>query len=138
MLCLAHAAATWFMTGVIWYCQVVHYPLFPRCADDPGYFTANVKRTGFLVLPVMLAELVLAVLLCVRFGGPGPWAGIFLLGAIWGVTLFQQLPSHLALGRGWSEALFQDAVLNANWARVALWTARAALASFFIRAFELC
>lgn len=138
MLCLAHAAATWFMTGVIWYCQVVHYPLFPRLADDPGYFSTNVRRTGFLVLPVMIAELALAVLLCVRVGGPWTWGGLFLLGAIWGLTLFQQLPSHLALARGWDQGRFEDAVLNANWARVALWTARAALASFFIRAFELC
>lgn len=138
MLCLVHAAATWFMTGVIWYCQVVHYPLFPRCAEDPGYFSENLKRTGFLVLPVMLAELAAAVLLCVRHGGPGPWAGLFLLGGIWGLTVFQQFPSHLALSRGWSETVFQDAVLSANWARLGLWTVRAALASFFIRAFELC
>ncbi|MCK6525129.1 hypothetical protein L6R49_27300, partial [Myxococcota bacterium] len=28
LLLLIHAAATWFMVGLIWFVQIVHYPLF--------------------------------------------------------------------------------------------------------------
>ena len=31
---LAHAAATLFMVGLIWFVQVVHYPLFARVGPD--------------------------------------------------------------------------------------------------------
>jgi hypothetical protein len=45
LLLLANAAATFFMVGVIWFVQVVHYPLFARVgtldfppipSDTPG------------------------------------------------------------------------------------------------------
>ena len=34
LLLLLHAAATLFMTGLIWFVQVVHYPLFARVGED--------------------------------------------------------------------------------------------------------
>lgn len=133
----AHAAATLMMTGIIWYAQVVHYPLFPLAKDEPRYFRLNMGRTGLLTIPIMLAELLCAVALCLAGRGAEAWAGLFLLGGIWALTLFQQLPSHLALGRGWDEPLFRRAVRRANWARVLLWTARAGLALSFMRPRDL-
>ncbi|MFY0528690.1 hypothetical protein ACN28I_37835 [Archangium gephyra] len=35
LVLLAHAAATLFMVGLIWFVQVVHYPLFSRVVGPP-------------------------------------------------------------------------------------------------------
>ena len=31
---IVHAVSTWFMVGLIWMIQTVHYPLFARLGDD--------------------------------------------------------------------------------------------------------
>ena len=34
LLPIVHVLATWFMTGVIWFVQVVHYPLMARVGAE--------------------------------------------------------------------------------------------------------
>lgn len=61
-LLLAHAASTLAMTGVIWFVQVVHYPLF-AAVGRKGFaaFEASHRRlTTWVVAPLMLVELVCA------------------------------------------------------------------------------
>jgi sterol desaturase/sphingolipid hydroxylase (fatty acid hydroxylase superfamily) len=63
---VANLAATWFMVGLIWFVQVVHYPLFAAVpAGEPfaAYHRQHVRRTTWVVAPVMLVELVTAVAL---------------------------------------------------------------------------
>ena len=31
---IIHAAATWFMVGLIWFVQIVHYPMFANVGRD--------------------------------------------------------------------------------------------------------
>jgi hypothetical protein len=47
------------MTGLIWFVQVVHYPLFARVGGDGyrEYQIEHMRRTGWVVGPAMLAEL---------------------------------------------------------------------------------
>jgi hypothetical protein len=65
LLLLSNAAATLFMTGVIWFVQVVHYPLFQ--ATGTTEFTAYEQRhtslTTTVVGPAMCIEGVTACLL---------------------------------------------------------------------------
>ena len=73
---LLHLAATLFMVGVIWFVQVVHYPLLARVGTSgfEAYEQAHTRRTGWVVAPPMLAELVTAVLLLwVRPAGVQLW-----------------------------------------------------------------
>ena len=54
-LLLAHLISTWFMTGLIWLVQIVHYPLF-TFVDKSNYNSfqnAHMLRIGILVIPVM-------------------------------------------------------------------------------------
>jgi len=62
---LVHAGATWFMTGLIWFVQIVHYPLMGAVQADafPAYEVAHQRRTTWVVGPVMLIEASCAVLL---------------------------------------------------------------------------
>jgi hypothetical protein len=67
LLLLAHAAATLFMVGVIWFVQVVHYPLFARVGtpDFSTYSIRHTRLTGLVVGPAMLLEAATAVALVV-------------------------------------------------------------------------
>jgi hypothetical protein len=73
-LLIFHGAATLYMTGVIWFVQIVHYPLFSR-VGQPGfseYAREHVRRTGRVVAGPMLVELASAVAVVWVVGGPWP------------------------------------------------------------------
>jgi hypothetical protein len=55
---LAHLAATLFMVGVIWFVQMVHYPLFSRIGPEKFslYSEARSRLTTHVVGPPMLVE----------------------------------------------------------------------------------
>ena len=48
---LVHAAATWFLVGLIWIIQVVHYPLFARVGED-GFVAYEAAHTRLISLVV--------------------------------------------------------------------------------------
>jgi hypothetical protein len=129
LLPVAHAAATLFMAGLIWFVQIVHYPLFGRvgAAESAAYGREHARRTGWVAGPAMLVELVLALALAAR-GGALAWAGLALLGVIWASTALVQVPLHRRLAAGPDPAARLQLV-RTNWIRTAAWTARAVLAS---------
>ena len=53
-----HAFATVAMTGLIWFVQVVHYPLFARVGEEGfhAYEAAHARATSRVVAPLMLGE----------------------------------------------------------------------------------
>lgn len=129
---LLHLAATVFMVGVIWFVQIVHYPLFGRVGTEgfAGYSTAHSRLTGFVVGPPMLVEAATAVVLVVHPPEGVPFSlvltGLLLLAAIWLSTAFLQSPQHTVLGRGFRPATHRFLV-RTNWVRTALWTVRGLL-----------
>jgi hypothetical protein len=131
LLPIAHAAATLFMTGVIWFVQVVHYPLFGRVGaqEFAAYAREHADRTGRVVGPAMAVELALALALAARAGaGALAWAGLALLAVIWGSTALVQVPLHRRLAAGPDHAA-QRRLVRTNWIRTAAWTARAVIAT---------
>lgn len=124
----AHAAATLFMTGVIWFVQVVHYPLFGRVGEAgfAAYEREHARRTGWVVGPAMVLELLLALALAAR-GGGWAWVGLALLGVIWASTAFVQVPLHRHLAAG-PDRVAQRRLVLTNWVRTAAWTLRAVVA----------
>ena len=129
VLCLL---ATAFMTGVIWYVQLVHYPLMAGWPHDSfGAWEARHRsRTGPVVMPMMLLEGGTAVVLAVRRprGVPAwlPWTALFVLAGVWASTFLLQVPCHDLLSGGWDEAVHARLVAT-NWIRTALWTVRLVL-----------
>lgn len=59
---LFNAASTLMMTGVIWFVQVVHYPLFAEVgrAEFAQYEASHSGLTTLIVAPLMLVELITA------------------------------------------------------------------------------
>lgn len=141
---LVQAAATWFMTGLVWFVQVVHYPLMARVGGDAwvAYERGHTARTGIVVLPAMLVELgstVLHVALLGRSAVPAAattaalaWTSAALLAAIWISTFFVQMPLHGLLERRFDPRA-QRRLCTTNWLRTAAWTARSAIVAVLLR-----
>jgi uncharacterized membrane protein len=131
-LLLANAAATLFMTGLIWFVQIVHYPLFAAVgsAEFPAYSRAHQSLTTFVVGPPMLVEAVTAAILV--FARPAgvpawlPWLGVGLVGVIWLSTALLQIPAHGRLSAGFS-AEAGALLVSTNWIRTVAWTLRGAV-----------
>lgn len=134
---LLNAAATLFMTGLIWFVQVVHYPLFALVSgpDSPAYATRHQALTTLVVGPVMLAELAGAIWLAVAppAGVPAwiPRVALLLLALIWISTALWQVPLHQKLLAGHDPSTIA-ALVGGNWVRTVLWTMRAAAAIWMI------
>ena len=135
---LLHLFSTLFMTGVIWFAQVVHYPLLGRVGRESfvEYERENTRRTGWVVIPAMALELVTALLLLWRQPeGLLPfYAGLnaALLAVIWVSTFTLQGPYHSLLVKKFDPAVARSLV-STNWIRTAAWTARGILLLFVLR-----
>ncbi len=130
---LGQLVATVFMTGVIWYVQLVHYPLMSGWPHDdfPQWEAAHREQTGLVVVPAMLAEGLAAVLILAhRPAGVPMWlaaGGAIGLLAIWGSTFAIQVPLHDQLATGW-DAAAHARLLETNWLRTVLWSLRVLVA----------
>ncbi|MFM8818912.1 MAG: hypothetical protein ACKOHI_13805, partial [Phycisphaerales bacterium] len=74
---VASLASSWFMAGLIWVVQVVHYPLFGRVGSEgfAAYESAHARLITPIVGPAMLVELVSSIaLLAARPRGMPAWA----------------------------------------------------------------
>lgn len=132
-LVLLHLVATAYMTGLIWFVQLAHYPLLADVGEPSfrRYQQHNLARTTWAVLPVMVAELLLAVALSIW---PPPeraamaWLGLGLAVAIWLSTFVLQVPCHTRLQSGFDARAWRRLV-GSNWLRTVLWTARTVVAT---------
>lgn len=133
-LFIAQLAATLVMAGVIWFVQVVHYPLFARVgkSDFAAYEAEHTARTGWVVGPPMLVEIATATLMLLP--GLRPeffplWAamcGEALVGVIWISTATLQIPLHRRLIRGF-DAKAATRLVSSNWVRTVCWSLRSML-----------
>jgi hypothetical protein len=136
---LAHTASTLAMFGVIWFVQLVHYPLLAGAAGAgfAAHEQEHVRRTGWVVMPLMLTEAATAAWLVWQppagLDATLPIVGAALLAGIWLSTFLLQVPAHDRLSRGW-DGTAHTRLVRTNWIRTLLWTARAAAALAMSRA----
>jgi hypothetical protein len=117
------------MAGLCWLVQVVVYPQFARvgAAGFGAYHAYHVSRTGWVVMPVMLAELLCGGLwVWLRPERGTAWAGAALLAVCWVTTFTLELPLHAKLKRGSTPRLVRLLVWG-NLPRTLAWTARGLL-----------
>ena len=136
-LLVVHAAATWFMAGLIWVIQVVHYPLFRRVGEDAflEYEREHTRRMGaVLAVPAIAEILTAAALVFVRPEDVPLWlvlaAGAVLAG-IWIMTGLVQAPLHGRLSSRYSAELV-DRLVSSNWWRTIGWTVRGVLVAVMV------
>lgn len=123
------------MTGLVWFVQVVHYPLFAYVEGDfVRYEQLHTVRTGWVVAPVMLAELGSSILLVLnpRFMTRTEASiGLALVIALWVSTWALQVPQHTTLSQGY-DAAAQRFLVSSNWLRTLLWSVRSGLLLYWL------
>jgi hypothetical protein len=129
---LANTASAWFMTGLIWFVQVAHYPQF-KCVGVEFftvYHERHTRLTTWVVGPPMLIEAFTAVALvfCDHTVIPSStaWTGLILLVIIWLSTACLQVPWHNILASGWNDRAAR-LLCRTNWIRTIAWSVRALL-----------
>ena len=117
------------MTGLIWFVQIVHYPLFSQVSNDNfiDYEIQHSDLTTYVVIIPMFVELITAIMLLIyKPEGIATWLlwlGAALVGVIWLSTAFLQVPAHSILSTGFNVDAHQQLVLS-NWVRTVAWSAR--------------
>ena len=129
-LLIVNLAAGWFMAGLIWTIQLVHYALFDLA--DPARWNAfhvrHVNGITPIVGPIMLIELVTSWWLIwqrpVGLATWVVWTSAILATAMWLSTALLQIPLHNQLRAGYTEAAYLG-LLRTNWLRTVGWSLRA-------------
>ncbi len=126
------------MTGLIWFVQVVHYPLFATVQEHSTssgfrtYSTQHANRTGFVVFLPMFAELITSAIALLPWLRPAflsrstALTSAAMVVLIWISTGLVQVPLHTRLSGTATTDTVRRLVLS-NWVRTGLWTARSAL-----------
>ena len=132
-----HVFSTLFMTGVIWFMQVIYYPSF-RILDTDRISQATQlyrQRAAWVIMPVMLVEMSTGILLMssswVTQYGKSLVANLAILFLIWGITLVKMSPLHSRLSSEMEEGTIQS-LISTNGLRTVLWTARSILLLSFL------
>ena len=123
------------MTGLIWFVQVVHYPLMADVDAQAfaTYHREHSRLTTLVVGPLMLIEAGAAMWIASQsLAAPAAsWLGLALLALVWGATMFLSVPRHNELAAGF-DATAHASLVATNWIRTAGWSARAVLSLWMI------
>lgn len=127
-LTIGQLVITWILAGIMWFAQVVHYPLYKKIKEGfVEYERAHIRRAAFLLAPLMLFEIISAILLIgvVPEGMMTRFASInlILLMVIWLSTFLFQVTQHQKLSVRFSKKIIQG-LIHSNWIRTLLWTAK--------------
>jgi len=132
-----YCAATWAMVGIIWFAQIVHYPLFSKVGPESftGYQHANLRRTVLVVIPLQMVELATALVLVWKTPANllplQVWTNLVLIGITWVSTATLQVPSHNKLARGYQPKT-QALLVSSNWIRTVIWSIRGVIAVWML------
>jgi hypothetical protein len=133
-----HASVTILMTGLIWFVQVVHYPLMSRIgvAEFVVYEHEHRRRTTMIVAPLMVIEVATAISIAFFATSLGvspawAWFALALLMVIWCSTAVLQAPLHERLSRRFNTDVWR-LLVESNWIRTGVWSARSVFALLFI------
>lgn len=135
IILISNILASFFLAGLIWFIQIVHYPAFTKVKADnfQSFHRFHVSKTGFVVIPPMLAELGTSIWLTIAF--EKLWIynaiGLALVIGIWLSTFVVQVRIHKKLQNQKFEQ-FVPRLVTSNWIRTVLWSAKAAIGGYLI------
>jgi hypothetical protein len=118
-----HLVASIWMTAIIWYVQLVHYPSFQAIEANKfcKFHAEHSRNTTLLVLIPMLLELTSALSLVWK----SPSGAHLVLGALtlltWALTFLVSVPLHNRLASGKDREVIAR-LIRSNWPRTLTWT----------------
>lgn len=123
MTLLLQIFCCFFLTGLIWVIQLLHYPSF-HYVDTAfaDFHQFHSTRISLIVIPLMILELGSGIFLAIH--NPQKY-GLNLLGIglIWLSTFLLSVPLHNQLALVRDSAVISQLVLT-NWPRTLLWSLR--------------
>jgi len=129
---ILNAAGTLVRVGVIWFVQLVHYPLLALIGTDRAAEVAreHQRRTGWVVgAPMAVEGVTTLILLATRPDGVSvllPWIAACFLAVALGCTVLLSVPLHEKMANQPDETVGQRLVTT-NWPRTIAWSARGVL-----------
>lgn len=127
LVLLLNVVSSWTMVGVIWFVQVVHYPLLSVVPVESAASVAveHQRRTGWVVgAPMAIEGVTTLMLLAMVPQGVAwfvPWlAGIPLAIAL-GATIFLSVPRHERMAKNPDPHVGAELV-STNWIRTIAWS----------------
>tara|TARA_B100001564_G_scaffold353086_1_gene361501 strand:- start:73 stop:489 length:417 start_codon:yes stop_codon:yes gene_type:complete len=118
--------SAFFLTGVIWTIQIVHYPSFHYIdkLSFVNFHQFHERRISIIVMPLMILELISSVALYFNDMLNHTFLlNLIVVGLIWCSTFFIQVPIHNILSQKKDNAMIEKLV-NTNWIRTFLWSMR--------------
>lgn len=120
-----HLFFSLYMLGVIWFVQLVHYPIFSFLHFDieKNPFTFHQSRTTIVIMFPMILELA-SIILLIFIPFPNFFSVLILLLLtllIWLSTFTMQVPAHKMLKKIKNDSVIKK-LINTNWLRTILWT----------------
>lgn len=129
---LTHLFFTLFMLGLIWFVQIIHYPLLSLVKREEFSYCESqyVRRITALVALPMLIEFGTGWWLLWKKVLFVPdwllWTNVGLLTIIWLSSFCLQVPIHIRLFTGYDKNSCHNLV-NTNWIRTIAWSLRSLL-----------
>lgn len=124
---MLHFSISAFMTGVIWFVQLVHYPTLTVLNREQFsmYNQMHFKPTTFLTFPFMLLELISGTWLLIdqppTIIVPHLAINLVFIIIIWLTTMFFQVPLHFRVSKYPTKKALKK-LIKTNWVRTILWT----------------
>ena len=119
-----HSLVDFGMCVVLWLVQLVIYPSFLRIepSELPAWHKAYTFRVSFVILPLMLGQLMLAIL--GLWGDPSilEWVAFAFVLVCWILTFFVSVPLHRKIEQNDTTKEIRQKLITTNWPRTILWS----------------
>ncbi len=134
---LFHAFATWLMIGMIFFVQVVYYPLYKRLKKHLTTFEKkDLIHMGYLVGPTLMIELVSGVVVLFALDKSITYRilayiNVTLLVSVWIVSIIIKC-RHRSSKKTLMFLRFHHMLLTSNWIRTTIWGIRGVVVLFMV------
>ncbi len=129
---IIHVFCTFFMTGLCWFVQLVHYPLFRHVGTQefPNYERRNML-TGVVAIPTMVVELLTGIWLYLNWNDQLFLVNLGFICLVVVSTFTLQVPMHIKLMDAANSKLITK-LIRTNWIRTISWTIRSILLIYIL------
>jgi DMSO reductase anchor subunit len=119
-----HSLVDFGMCVVLWLVQLVIYPSFLRVEPSElvAWHKAYTFRVSFVILPLMLGQLALAILTVLDDASILEWAAFALVIVCWSLTFFVSVPLHRKIEQNDISRETRQKLITTNWPRTILWS----------------
>lgn len=119
-----HSLVDFGMCVVLWLVQLVIYPSFLRVEPSElvAWHKAYTFRVSFVILPLMLGQLALAILTVLDDPSILEWLAFAFVLVCWSLTFFVSVPLHRKIEQNDSTRETRQKLITTNWPRTILWS----------------